>query len=297
MTRSLEESIIQTTMLIEAFHGNATGRGTGRGTGFQLGVMMADQYIIPLLITNKHVVRGAESIKIHFSLSDPSDYEKKIGVASCHITSEWEKLWIPHPDASVDLCALSLGGVFLQLQKQGRTAYGMSFAETDIIDSASLANLTPIEDVLMVGYPIGLRDEIHNQPVVRRGITATDPRLDFRGKKEFLIDCACWPGSSGSPVLLKTQGLKTQGSSISIGASRTFLVGALYSGPTHTSSGTVEFNPIPTSTSATVTTHQMIHLGNVINSTRIRELIEAAKTPPKGNLNCQLLFEFKEYKK
>lgn len=52
----------------------------------------------------------------------------------------------------------------------------------------------------MVGYPDGIWDEFNNQPIVRRGITATHPKNDFNGKGEFLIDAVCFPGSSGSPV-------------------------------------------------------------------------------------------------
>ena len=51
-----------------------------------------------------------------------------------------------------------------------------------------------------------LIDEVNNKPVVRKGITATDIRLDYNGRKEFLIDAACFHGSSGSPVFLRKMG-------------------------------------------------------------------------------------------
>ena len=58
-----------------------------------------------------------------------------------------------------------------------------------------------VEDVLMIGYPNGLWDTTHNMPIIRRGTIATDIKLDYNEKKEFVIDAACFPGSSGSPVL------------------------------------------------------------------------------------------------
>lgn len=36
----------------------------------------------------------------------------------------------------------------------------------------------------------------------RRGITATNINFDYNGKKEFVIDAACFPGSSGFPVFI-----------------------------------------------------------------------------------------------
>lgn len=54
----------------------------------------------------------------------------------------------------------------------------------------------------MIGYPIKLWDSVNNMPIFRQGILATNPELDYGEKKLFLIDAACFPGSSGSPVLL-----------------------------------------------------------------------------------------------
>ena len=70
-----------------------------------------------------------------------------------------------------------------------------------------LAKLSAIEDVLMIGYPNGLWDSESNLPIVRRGITASPPYRHFKGRREFVIDCACYPGSSGSPIFLYRPGL------------------------------------------------------------------------------------------
>lgn len=289
MARTTEERIVQTTLFIEAF-----GPGTGSsGTCFQFAAMTSSDTAIQLLITNKHIVEDATSLKIHFSTSDPSDHEIKTGNAVCHITGNWDSLWTPHPDPEVDLGAIYLTPILKKLQEMhGKYAYGIAFSDNDLLDEETLKNLSPIEDVFMIGYPIGLRDPINNQPIVRKGTTATDIRQSFRGKEEFLIDCACWPGSSGSPILIKTSNIRTNGPSMSIKTSRSFLAGVLYAGPAYSSSGKIEFKPIPTSNAATITTSQMIHLGNVINARRIRELIELAKTPTKEISNIHKTFDF-----
>ena len=59
-----------------------------------------------------------------------------------------------------------------------------------------------IEDIIFIGYPNGIWDSVNNMPILRKGSTATHPCLNYNGKKEFMIDAACFPGSSGSPVLI-----------------------------------------------------------------------------------------------
>lgn len=72
------------------------------------------------------------------------------------------------------------------------------------------STLDSIEDIIMVGYPNGIWDDVNNRPIIRKGITATDPKVDYRNSQIFLIDCACIQGSSGSPVLQYKEGLKAK---------------------------------------------------------------------------------------
>ncbi len=58
----------------------------------------------------------------------------------------------------------------------------------------------------MVGYPVGLWDSVNNMPILRRGSTATLLDWTYEGRQEFVIDAACFPGSSGSPVFKYTVG-------------------------------------------------------------------------------------------
>lgn len=84
----------------------------------------------------------------------------------------------------------------------------------------------------MVGYPKGLRDRANNLPIFRRGITATHPKFNYMGKPEFLVDMACFPGSSGSPVFILNEGTYTdkRSGTFSIG-SRIYLLGIQYAVP------------------------------------------------------------------
>jgi len=98
----------------------------------------------------------------------------------------------------------------------------------------------------MIGYPNGIWDEKNNMPIIRRGITATSPKYDYNGLPIFVIDCACFPGSSGSPVLIFDQGgyMDAKGN-LNLGGSRVLLLGALFAGPQHVAEGEIKTIDVP----------------------------------------------------
>lgn len=85
----------------------------------------------------------------------------------------------------------------------------------------------------MIGYPNGIWDSVNNMPIIRKGITATHPRLNYNGRKKFMIDAACFHGSSGSPVLLFNTGTyATKDGNTTIGT-RIMLLGILCGSSIH----------------------------------------------------------------
>ncbi len=103
-------------------------------------------------------------------------------------------------------------------------------------DKALAMSFSTVEEVLMVGYPNGLVDEINNLPIFRRGITATHPAIDFNGKPLAAVDIACFPGSSGSPIVILSDGVRIR---------RSILLGVLTDGVTMDPSGTLEIHRLP----------------------------------------------------
>ncbi len=87
-------------------------------------------------------------------------------------------------------------------KKLGKEITYAPYRESDIPNDSIYNTLTAIEDVIMVGYPFGLRDNTNNLPIVRKGITATPSFLNYNSLKEFLCDLPVFPGSSGSPILV-----------------------------------------------------------------------------------------------
>lgn len=111
---------------------------------------------------------------------------------------------------------------------------------------ADLKSLDAIENVVMIGYPNGLWDSVNNMPIVRRGITATPVYLNYEGKREFVIDAACFPGSSGSPVLIcDIGGYTDKKGTLNLGHPRIMFLGILYAGPQLTVAGEIKIVTIP----------------------------------------------------
>lgn len=161
--------------------------------------------------------------------------------------------------------------------------FHQSFDKSLIPSVEQLKSLDSVEDIIMIGYPNALWDEVNNIPLVRKGITATPAWLDFNGKKEFVIDAACFPGSSGSPVLLCNIGnVKDKFGGIRFGINRIYLLGLLYGGPQQTIEGEICVKTVPDATQTPYALSSIPNnLGYVIKSERILEFSEYILTKIK----------------
>jgi hypothetical protein len=154
--------------------------------------------------------------------------------------SDFERDWIGHPDPTVDLAIFPCAHLFQRLTEEGKHIVWTYLDQNLIPNEEGAQALTPLEDLLIVGYPTGIWDKANNAPVFRRGITATFPYLDFNGKAEFLVDAAIFPGSSGSPVLLFNSGTWTSRSAgVQLGT-RVQLLGIIYAVALYTATGEIE---------------------------------------------------------
>lgn len=55
--------------------------------------------------------------------------------------------------------------------------------------------------VLILGFPLGFHDTLHNLPIVRSAIIASSFSHPFKGEPYFLTDARLHRGMSGSPVI------------------------------------------------------------------------------------------------
>lgn len=264
--KSPSEQLLFSTLRIEA--------GTSVGTAFIYSVKIDEKTEIPLIVTNKHVVRKSEIV--NFSLHESMQVDGQNVPAGKFININYKSKWINHPNDEVDLCATALQPLISQISKTGKSIYYIKLTEDLIWTDEKLKELSAVEDVLMIGYPIGLWDNINNLPLVRRGITSSHPALNFQGKNIGVVDIAVFPGSSGSPILIVNEGSYGTRSGLSIG-SRAILLGVLQSGPFYNSEGEIVVKDIPTNKKVLSNTKTMVNLGYYIKAKEIIKLGEEFK--------------------
>ena len=219
------------------------------------------------------------SVKGRFNLHEGEIKESTTVPSGKFVSVEldnFEKRWINHPNEEIDLCAMFFQPLVSEAEKQKKTIFYIHLDDSLIPTEEFLRELTAAEEILMIGYPIGLWDTVNNLPITRRGITATHPAMDFCGKSIIVIDVACFPGSSGSPVLLVNEGIygTKRGA---VAGSRAILLGVLFAGPQMDVHGDIKIEDIPTANKMSSSTKIMINLGYVIKAKEISLLGEVLK--------------------
>lgn len=249
----------------------------GIGTGFFFDHRLENGQQIPLIITNKHVIKDA--VRGVFCLHEALERDGKMVPSDTSFPVHYEgfeSAWIMHSDDQVDLCAIPFLPIKAQAEKIGKKVYSASLGNNLIFSDGDLTNLSAVEDVVMVGYPIGLWDDKNNLPIFRRGITATHPAIDFNGKSEGLIDIAAFPGSSGSPVMLLNENgiYHDKKSNSSVVGQRIVFLGVLRAIPQMNIEGEIIIKDIPVVQIPYSKTPIMINLGYYVKAKEVLKLGE-----------------------
>lgn len=107
MTRS--EQLLYSTIMIVTFR---EGHMTGSGTGFVF-LYDSDGISYPALITNKHVIEGADRAKVKITMG-ASDNGANVPTTDWQLVSFDlnEHTVVNHPDEDVDLCAIKLAPIY-----------------------------------------------------------------------------------------------------------------------------------------------------------------------------------------
>lgn len=250
------------------------------GTGFFFDLKLSDEICVPVIITNKHVATKKKTITFYLSQQDAEG--KPIFDVPIQLTLSEEDIknnLFEHPDPQIDLCAITVYPIIEEAKKNGLMVYYRCFTNESIPTPEQINKLDAVEDIQMIGYPNALWDKAHNKPLVRKGITATWPTLDYNGKKEFLIDAACFPGSSGSPVIICDLGLyygKEEKDTI-IG-NRLMLLGIQYAVPVRTVEGTIVKKTLESEIEGYIAkTDSMLNLGYIIKAECILDFVPIFK--------------------
>jgi len=219
--------------------------GASTATGFFYELNTPRKTII--VISNRHFAEQVDSLsKLDFSKNSITQQTQFL----IHLDDGTNKQicedveWFLHP--SEDLAFFVLEKALSKHHLPMNVTYFVLRVTPNMIPTqAQLDDLTALENVVMVGYPNGLYDAVNNYPLFRTGKTATHPAIDYNGKKKALLDMACLPGSSGSPVFIFDEGwIHHKNGGMSAG-SRILFLGIENSMPTRHSKSVYKKNILP----------------------------------------------------
>lgn len=263
--QTLFEQLLFTTVRIEA----DTPQGISTGTSFVFSYTQDDnQYFF--LVTNKHVIQNTTNGRFFFTLSDGNN--PIIGQRFDINVNGFPDMWHGHPDDSIDITIMPLGPILQEIEKLGKRVFFRAITHDLVPNSEQYKDLDAVEDVIFIGYPNGIFDAKNLMPVVRRGITASHPQIDYEGKPIFLIDASVFPGSSGSPVLIANSGSYSSKGNLIVGT-RIHFLGVVASVAIREEHGKIEFVSIPITQIPIVRTRQLLNLGFVYKSSAVIETI------------------------
>jgi hypothetical protein len=200
---------------------NQGAKGTTIGTGFLMTKPFGEDQVLPLLVTNKHVVEGADELTVGLIARDPQTGDPKLGQGWNYVMRNPQ--WVGHPDPQIDVAVIGM----LPLWQNSSNAFFKSIPTSMMPAGNQGLFFDAIEEVTFIGYPDGRQDPAHLTPIVRRGITATPLELPFAGKPSFLVDGSVFGGSSGSPVFLLNEGMYRSGPTATTIGTRRVLIGVV----------------------------------------------------------------------
>jgi hypothetical protein len=154
------------------------------------------------LITNRHVVLDEPGkhfpdrleIELHV---DPENVADTVGF-SIPLYREGKSIWLEGLDSAgpIDVVALELERAALPA-----TLWFHAFTPAHLVERLDQVELGT--SVLIVGFPLGVHDELHRLPVARQAVIASSFGIRFQGKGYFLTDARLHRGTSGAPVVTR----------------------------------------------------------------------------------------------
>jgi hypothetical protein len=141
------------------------------GTGFFFSYPASDNQALQALVTNKHVVRDAVEYDLWFHLASEEDDQplRPSGAVHGFRLRMLDQGWFDHPSADVDLCATPIEPFRAEAERHGKKIFLMTLSTDHLPTQPTLGDLLALETVTMIGYPIGLWDQVNNFPLARRG--------------------------------------------------------------------------------------------------------------------------------
>jgi V8-like Glu-specific endopeptidase len=155
------------------------------------------------LVTNKHVFEhfeetGHESFAAGFNPQPAAKSEVAVYVSS--LLKDGERQWTGHH--TEDVAVIPVNAPLLKQQGRQFESFRLK-ANIWSVAKMKSEGVSEGDFVYILGYPMGIVDQDWHYPIVRSGsIARIRDVLDGR-RSLFLLDIQNFPGSSGSPVLIR----------------------------------------------------------------------------------------------
>lgn len=192
------EPVLLTTVRIRTFDGQRELTGA---TGF---FFQRDERLF--LVTSRHVMidepSGHRPDRIEITLHTDERDLTRIAVQSMLLYRDGHADWRQADDSG--------GPIDVAVLEVDRTALP-SPVVLRAFTPAHLATESPWVEVgqslRVVGFPLGFHDALHHLPVVRQAAVASSFGRRFQGRGLFLTDGRMHRGTSGAPVLVRSEGV------------------------------------------------------------------------------------------
>src|ERR1022692_3652261 len=169
MELSAAEKLLYTTVKLVRFKQNTP---IGSGTGFFYNVPLGGDRVAPLIVTNKHVVAGADRIEAVCHQALPNEMKPSGKHLNLQINIGPAGT-VSHPSPDVDLCVIPIANLMDQATAAGTPMLFVHLNSTIIPKPDDWDYFDAMEEVVMIGCPNGIYDDFNKMPLSRKGITAT----------------------------------------------------------------------------------------------------------------------------
>lgn len=272
-----EHAIARSTVRILAGTDPANLTSVGTGFYYQVTHPTTNQAKV-LIVTNKHVVRGAQIVQFVASsaanISVLDAHAQPVGRVDQVINWPLAGNLHPHPDPAIDLCGIDVTVPLGAILANGRQLRSMFLDYSWLPDSTSKSLMRDIEPVLVLGYPNGIWDPHNNMPIARLGTTATHPLALYQGKSDFLVDVAAFGGSSGSPVFGYEAPFFRQPSGAVTPGTKIQLLGVVWGVIEQSVTGVMQHVQVPAATASVPVLQTSLSLAIALHASAVLDLDE-----------------------
>ena len=150
------------------------------------------------LVTNKHVFEERNYVDLRFNRKHGKAEVFRQGL---FFPNSKEPRWLGHKNQKVDLALLNVSPKILEQHNidwvffnEEMFAYFKNFKKIGIEIG---------DEVYILGFPLTIAGKVQNYPCVKSGTISRLDKEVLKENKSFWIDSSIFPGSSGSPIILK----------------------------------------------------------------------------------------------